>query len=130
MSSTIDFPGRKHNRDVRFDDRLQFSLPDQTVPVELLFNTNHTSEWSVERDHSTDAVTLRTKTAITVDLPYGAVLRTQQAAKAGVTASNPQTVSVRTEMSAELSYAIETVRAVSTSRFPEMSPPLPQGHSR
>lgn len=114
--SDVTFPGRRYEGEANFDDCLQFDGPDTTVPIESPCKSIRESSWSVERDYSADVATLTTDTASTIDLPHDAEMRTDTAMEATAAADDPTRASLRTEVTAELCYDTEVVRAKSAAR--------------
>ncbi|MFB6170697.1 MAG: CocE/NonD family hydrolase [Haloarculaceae archaeon] len=108
-------PGRVHEGGVAFDDELDVSGPDTSVPTAPWRKTGLTSRWSVERDHTADAATLRTETGGLVDLPHGDY-RAESAVEACAATDDPTSAWLRTENAVELDYDTETVRAETTAR--------------
>lgn len=113
--SRVTFPGRIHEGGVRFDDSVAMVPPDASVPAAPPRKTTRASSWNVDRDHTAGVATLSTETASTVDLPHGATLRTETSveARAGADAGS---AALRSDVTAELTYDTEVVRAASSVR--------------
>lgn len=111
----VAFPGRVHDGDVRFDDRVTMEPPDANEPTTPARKTTRASSWSVDRDHTAGVATLSTETASTVELPHGATFHAESTVEAR-TGAEPGSAALSTDVAAELEYDTEVVRASSSAR--------------
>jgi predicted acyl esterase len=115
--SVVEFPGRVHDGEVAFDDRIEQDPPeDDVVPVASEYLTVTRSDWKTAREHTDDEASLTAVTDRTIQLPHGATMSWEREVEASVRADEPLTSTAYSETSVEVDYGTEVVRVDTTSR--------------
>jgi hypothetical protein len=90
--------------------------PDETIPSESTFTSGGSSSWEVSRERTTDAATLTTTEAHTIDAPY-ATVDSETRTEVKALPKDPTSVAANTRSEVTMEYDTETVRIVATNHI-------------
>ena len=113
--SVVVFPGVERET-TSFDDAIEMGSPDETIPSESTFTSGGSSSWEVSRERTTDAATLTTTEAHTIDAPY-ATVDSETRTEVKALPKDPTSVAANTRSEVTMEYDTETVRIVATNHI-------------
>ncbi|MFB6298733.1 MAG: CocE/NonD family hydrolase [Halobacteriales archaeon] len=114
--STLTFPGRVHEDDATFENAIEMTDPDDTMPVTSPLIRRDETDWRTTRSHVDDSVTVTVTSDSETDLPYADSLTWQSETTASVAAADPMSVEISRTITATIDYGSEAVVIESQSR--------------
>lgn len=114
--STVRFPGRRRDPDVRFEDAVEMPGPvEDPVPLASPYVRGEDATWELTRDPLANSARMHTSDAYAVELPHADV-SVSETVETSVAADDPATATARTDVEITVDYGDETVTVDGSSR--------------